>query len=71
MKELIKVSVNENDEQLVSARDLHRHLGIKKKFSAWWDQYQDLFFLNVDYTKAPQSYLVQSGNGANRLYDDF
>lgn len=71
MNELIKVTTNENDEQLVSARDLHRYLGIKKKFSAWWEQYEDMFLINVEYTRAPQSYLVESGNGANRLYDDY
>lgn len=31
MKELIKVTTNESDEQLVSARDLHKALGVKKK----------------------------------------
>lgn len=71
MNELIKVTTNINDEQLVSARDLHRYLGIKKKFSAWWEQYEDMFLINEEYTRAPQSYLVESGNGANRLYDDY
>ncbi|EGS7979335.1 oxidoreductase [Enterococcus faecalis] len=71
MNELIKVTANENDEQLVSARDLHRYLGIKKKFSAWWEQYGDMYLINEEYTRAPRSYLVESGNGANRLYDDY
>lgn len=32
--DLIKVMVK-NDRQLVSARDLHKGLEIKKRFSAW------------------------------------
>ena len=35
--ELIKVTVK-NDRQLVSARDLYKGLGIKRRFSAWWEQ---------------------------------
>lgn len=33
MKELIQIKV-ENDQQLVSARELHKGLNSKKKFSA-------------------------------------
>lgn len=36
MKDLIPIKV-ENDQQLVSARDLHKGLNLKKKFSAWSD----------------------------------
>ncbi|QGT53581.1 antirepressor protein [Lactococcus phage CHPC974] len=31
MNELIKISSNENDEQVVSARELHKGLGLKKE----------------------------------------
>lgn len=37
MTKLIDIQVKQ-DKQLVSARDLHKNLGLKKKFSAWWDQ---------------------------------
>lgn len=37
MQELIKVTV-QNDRQLVSARDLHRGLAIKTRFSLWVSQ---------------------------------
>ena len=42
MKDLIQIKV-ENDQQLVSARELHKALGFKKKFSGWWEQNQDQF----------------------------
>ena len=69
MKDLIQIKV-ENDQQLVSARDLHKGLNLKKKFSAWSDQNFKDFDKNVDYTWEPKSYHVQIGNGATRLEDD-
>ena len=37
MNDLIKVEINENDEQIVSVRMLHEALGIKERFSTWWE----------------------------------
>lgn len=36
MTELIKIEVNENQEQVVSARELHKKLGINKDFTNWF-----------------------------------
>ena len=38
MNGLIKVDVNDNYEQVVSARELHEKLGIGKDFSSWFKQ---------------------------------
>lgn len=38
MQEILKISLNEKKEQVVSARELHQALGITKRFSAWWKQ---------------------------------
>lgn len=70
MQELIKVQVKD-DRQLVSARDLYKGLELKKKFSAWAEQNFKDFEENIDYTREPESYLVMSGNGVKRKYDDF
>ena len=70
MTKLIDVQVKQ-DKQLVSARDLHKNLGLKKKFSAWWDQNSKSFENGADYTWEPQSYHVQIGNGASRIEDDY
>ena len=43
------VQVNMETET-VSARDLHEVLGIEKRFSAWFDQYKNLFAENEDFT---------------------
>lgn len=68
--ELIKIEVK-NDQQLVSARELHKGLNLKKKFSAWSDQNFKDFEEGIDYTREPKGYLVQTGNGTIKKYDDY
>ena len=71
MKELIQIKV-ENDQQLVSARELHKGLNSKKKFSAWWEQNSTEFEVGMDFVREPESYLAKSGNrGTVRKYDDY
>lgn len=70
MKDLIQIKV-ENDQQLISARDLHKGLNLKKKFSAWSDQNFKDFEEGIDYTREPKGYLVQTGNGTIKAYDDY
>lgn len=42
MKDLIPIRV-ENDQQLLSARDLHKGLGLKRQFTDWVKQnFKDL-----------------------------
>lgn len=66
--ELIKVTVK-NDQQLVSARDLYKGLGIKRRFSAWWEQSSDGFEENSDFTSVLISTVVN--NGAIREVQDY
>lgn len=47
-KELIKIKV-ENDQQLVSARDLHKALELTTRFSKWVDQNFKAFEEGADY----------------------
>lgn len=68
--QLISIKV-ENDQQLVSARELHKSLNLVKKFSAWWRQNSKDFEEGIDYTREPQSYLVQKAHGAKELFDDY
>lgn len=70
MKELINIQVK-NDRQLVSARELHKGLGLKKKFSAWWEQNSKDFEEEIDFAREPESYQVQLGNGATKLMNDY
>ena len=50
MNELIKIEMNENQEIIVSARDLHKGLGITERFSNWFKrQLKYGFEENIDY----------------------
>ena len=68
--QLIEIKVK-NHTQLVSARDLHKGLGLKKKFSAWWEQNSKDFEEGIDFAREPESYQVQLGNGATKLMNDY
>ena len=48
MNELIKISSNENDEQVVSARELHKGIEVKTRFSLWWEQNSKFLIENED-----------------------
>lgn len=70
MNELIKVTVK-NDQQLVSARDLHKGLELSNRFSKWVNQNFKEFEEGEDFTSVPGGTVVQSGNGTVRKYDDY
>lgn len=68
MQELIKVQV-QNDQQLVSARDLHRGLGLTTRFSKWVEQNFKDFELGEDYTSVTAVTVV--GNGGTKPIQDY
>lgn len=50
MDELIKITTNEEGQQLVSARELHKGLEIKTRFSIWFSRMIEYGFEeNIDY----------------------
>lgn len=70
--ELINVQANEQGEQQVSARELHKALGLKKKFTDWWKQYVEMFIQGTDWTSSPKSEEVQNNGGVQvRVLDDY
>ncbi|KRL99765.1 hypothetical protein FD50_GL000086 [Liquorilactobacillus satsumensis DSM 16230 = JCM 12392] len=70
MNQLITIKVQDN-QQLVSARELHKGLKIKKRFSAWVEQNFKDFENGTDFTSVPEGTVVESGNGTKRRYDDY
>lgn len=69
MKQLIQV-VNQDGELLVSARDLHKALESKERFSKWFDRMCEYGFEeDVDFTSVPKSTVVN--NGAIRELEDY
>ncbi|WP_368251206.1 phage antirepressor KilAC domain-containing protein [Enterococcus sp. 2201sp1_2201st1_B8_2201SCRN_220225] len=69
MNELIKVTTNENDEQLVSARELHKALDLKIRFSLWWEKNNDGLLDGEDFTSVSTDTVVN--NGAVRRLQDY
>lgn len=68
MNELIKVTTK-GDTQVVSARDLHRELKVKTRFSLWVKQNFKHFRENADFTSVVTTTLVN--NGAERELQDY
>lgn len=68
--ELIKIKVEDN-QQLVSARDLHKALEVKKRFSAWKEQNFKDFEEGTDFTGVPEGTPVKGGNGNVQYLDDY
>lgn len=71
MNKLINVTLNENQEPVVSGRQLHQVLGVKKRFSAWFEQYSDIFSKGYDFTGVPGGTPVRGGNGNIQYLDDY
>ena len=71
MNELINVTLNEKQEPIVSARQLHQTLEIKKRFSAWFEQNIKGFVEGYDFTGVPGGTPVKGGNGNTQYLDDY
>jgi anti-repressor protein len=67
MNEMIKVEVNQNNEQAVSARELHEKLGIQKRFSTWWADQIERLNLKENYDYCTSRYT----NANNQDFEDF
>lgn len=66
--QLINVTIK-NNQQLVSARDLHKGLGLTGRFSRWFKNNSEFFEENTDFYKCTSSTVVN--NGAVRELDDY
>lgn len=62
MNELIKVTQNENGEQLVSGRELHEFLEVKTPYKKWFDRMCEYGFVeNVDFVTVVKGVRGQNG----------
>ncbi|WP_278744037.1 phage antirepressor KilAC domain-containing protein [Ligilactobacillus agilis] len=68
MNELIKVKIKD-DVQVVSARELHKKLEVKTRFSQWVTQNFKRFRENIDFTSVVTTTVVN--NGAERELQDY
>lgn len=64
MYELIKVQTNENNEQVVSGRDLHKFLEVGTQYSKWIERKIEKygFIENIDFATVSQKRLTAQGN---------
>lgn len=68
MSDLIKINYDA-EQPTVSARELHKALGIEKRFSAWFDTNSQGFIENEDFTSVLTGTVVN--NGAHRNLQDY
>lgn len=69
MMELLKVELNNNHEPVVSARTLHKELGLTSRFSLWVEQNFKMFVEDEDFTSVSTNTVVN--NGAVRELQDY
>lgn len=69
MNELFLIKYSDADEPKVSARELHKALGIEKRFSAWFATNNQGFVLGEDFTSVLSGTVVN--NGAYRELEDY
>lgn len=69
MNELINVTLNENNEPIISARQLHKTLEVKTRFSQWVEQNFKMFKEGEDFTSVVGTTVVN--NGAVRELQDY
>lgn len=69
MNELINVTLNDSQEPVVSARQLHKTLEVKTRFSQWVEQNFKMFQETEDFTSVVGTTVVN--NGAVREIQDY
>lgn len=67
MNNLVKIDINEKHEQIVSARMLYEGLGIKERFSLWWERNAKSLNLKGDMHYRRQTYT----NANNQNFNDY
>ena len=69
MEDLIKININENNEQTVSGRELHQFLELTERYSSWFKRMLQYGFIeNVDFTSVKSFTVVN--NGAKKGIED-
>ncbi|HEM9623130.1 TPA: phage antirepressor KilAC domain-containing protein [Streptococcus agalactiae] len=69
MNQLINVTLNENQEQVVSARDLHKELKVKTRFSEWVKQNFKILEEGYDFSPVVTTTQLNQYGGTKELQD--
>ncbi len=67
MSELIAIQTNDNMEQVISARELHDKLGIKERFSLWFERIQKSLNIKEEIDYCRHTYT----NSNNQTFNDY
>ena len=68
MNEIIKVTMNDNQEPIVSGRQLHEALGVKTRYNDWFNRMTEYGFIeNQDYLAITQKRVTAQGNSTNQV----
>ena len=64
MEDLIKISINESNEQIVSGRELYEFLEVKTQYTKWFERKVEKygFIENIDFITISQKRLTAQGN---------
>ena len=69
MNDLIRVTVNENQEPIISGRELHKFLEVGTDYKKWFDRMAEYGFVeNVDFATVSQKCPIANG-GYQERYD--
>ena len=68
MNEVINVTLNDNHEPVVSARQLHEALDVKTRYNDWFNRMTEYGFIeNQDYLAITQKRVTAQGNSTNQV----
>lgn len=71
MNELIKITIDKNNEQLVSGRELHEFLEVETPYKKWFDRMADYGFEgNLDFTVLDKNVHDDTAFGGTRKITD-
>lgn len=69
MNELINITLNENHEPIVSARDLHKSLKVKTRFSQWVEQNFKILEEGYDFSPVVTTTQLNQYGGTKEIQD--
>ncbi|HFU4089575.1 TPA: phage antirepressor KilAC domain-containing protein [Streptococcus suis] len=69
MNELINITLNENHEPVVSARDLHKSLKVKTRFSQWVEQNFKILEEGYDFSPVVTTTQLNQYGGTKEIQD--
>ena len=69
MQEIINITLNENHEPIVSARDLHKSLKVKTRFSQWVEQNFKILEEGYDFSPVVTTTQLNQYGGTKEIQD--